>query len=118
MTANDAPLPESPFNRGRSITKLMDVAAVGAVGLYADRAPFRPAVTHGHDGLLLSDEPRRWAEALIGLAVDSRSAAALAAGGLRLAAQRGDRRRLRRFWAGRLGLKDGKRDEAGPERDG
>jgi glycosyltransferase involved in cell wall biosynthesis len=99
-----APLPGTPFGTGRSITKIMDVAAVGAVGLYSDREPFRRAVTHGADGLLLPDAPQAWAEAIADLASNPRKAESLAERGAELAKQRGDPARVRQFWIERLGL--------------
>jgi hypothetical protein len=99
-----APLPDTPFNKGRSITKLMDVAAVGAAGLLADRAPFAGRLRDGEEGLLLPDEPTRWVEAIDALVAEPARARALAEGGARLARRLGDPARVRRFWLERFDL--------------
>ena len=104
-----APLPLSPFNAGRSITKIFDAAAVGACGLFSDRAPFRGAVTSGENGLLLADDPARWVAEILRLSENPSDALRLAKGGAALARQLGDPQRLRNFWIERMGLKSSKR---------
>jgi hypothetical protein len=99
-----APVQDTPFAQARSITKLMDHAAVGAVGIYGDRPPFRGVISHGVDGLLLSDEPQAWADAIQELAAAPLRATQIAAGGGALAARLGDPARVRRFWTRELGL--------------
>jgi len=58
------PLLSSPFNAARAAVKLIDAARSGAVGLYSDRSPYREAVEHGVDGLLLDDEAQTWLAAI------------------------------------------------------
>jgi glycosyltransferase involved in cell wall biosynthesis len=99
-----APLPETPFNRGRSISKLMDAAAVGAALLTSDREPFRSALTDGEGGHLLPDDPARWASAIRRLARDRQKARHLAAGAARLSGRLGDPGIAAAFWRQRLGL--------------
>lgn len=99
-----APLPDTPFNRGRSITKLMDVAAVGAAGLLADRAPFEGRVDNGRSGLLLGDDPRLWVEAILHCMEQPSQTRALAEGGAQLARRLGDPQRVRAFWMQRMAL--------------
>jgi len=97
-----APLPDTPFNKGRSITKLLDAAAVGAAGIYSNRLPFADRVTHGADGLLVGDNVENWLEAISGLAGNLERTRGIAAGGASLARRVGDPDRLRAFWQSRL----------------
>lgn len=99
-----APLPDTPFNKGRSISKLLDAAAIGAVGLYSNRAPFAGRVSDGVDGLLLADDPRLWADAIAGLHARPAHAQAIAVAGAALARRLGDPKHVAGFWGGRLGL--------------
>lgn len=55
-----APLRETPFNRGKSFIKFLDIAAMGGVGVYANRAPYIEIVEHGVNGLLAEDDPADW----------------------------------------------------------
>ncbi len=99
-----APLPDTPFNRGRSLTKLMEAAAAGAALLASARLPFSGAIEAGRDGLLLSDEPGEWMREIRRLAADREVACRLAEGSARLAHRIGDPERLALFWRERLGL--------------
>lgn len=63
-----APLLPTLFNAARGPTKFFDYARMGAVGLYSDRPPFRGFIEHGVDGLLIPNDPARWAEVIIDLA--------------------------------------------------
>jgi hypothetical protein len=99
-------LPDTPFNRGRSITKLLDHAAVGAAGLYSARPPFSSVVREGADGRLLADDPHAWCEAIAQLCRDPDAACRLARAGYALARARGDPARLRAFWLPRLEIEE------------
>jgi glycosyltransferase involved in cell wall biosynthesis len=99
-----APLPDTSFNRGRSLTKLMEAAAAGAVLMASDRLPFSAAIEAGRDGLLLVDEAGDWVRAIRRLAADREAARMLAEGTTRLARRIGDPERLAQFWRQRLGL--------------
>lgn len=55
-----APLRETPFNRGKSFIKFLDIAAMGGVGVYANRYPYTEVVKHGVNGLLAYDDPGEW----------------------------------------------------------
>lgn len=55
-----APLRDTRFNRGKSFIKFLDTAAMGGVGVYADRYPYTEVVNHGVNGLLASDDPTDW----------------------------------------------------------
>lgn len=62
-----APLLHSPFNAARAPTKVFDIAAAGAAGLYADDAVYREAVRDGGNGRLLPMQPDVWTEAIVSL---------------------------------------------------
>lgn len=100
-----APVQDSAFARARSITKVMDHAAVGAVGLYARRAPFQDVVTHDVDGVLVGDTPEDWSAAILRLAAAPEQAMRMAAAGARLARDRGDPGHVRRFWLEALAIR-------------
>ncbi|MDN6298536.1 MAG: glycosyltransferase [Halomonas sp.] len=55
-----APLCDTPFNRGKSFIKFLDIAAMGGVGVYANCAPYTEVVEHGVNGLLAKDDPADW----------------------------------------------------------
>jgi len=99
-----APLPDTPFNRGRSITKLLDAAAVGAAGVFSDRLPFNRSITRELDGLLLPDDAGVWCSEIGRLVADLDHTRKLAERGAACARRLGEPARLRRFWSERLGL--------------
>jgi hypothetical protein len=99
-----APLPDTLFNRGRSLTKLMEAAATGGALLASDRLPFSAAVKSGSDGLLLGEDPSDWVREIRRLAADREAALSLAEGGARLARRIGDPERVALFWRERLAL--------------
>jgi hypothetical protein len=75
-----APLLPGPFNAARGAVKFFDYARMGAVGLYADTAPYRGFIRDGVDGLLLPPEsPEAWVEAIVALANDPERRAAMQA---------------------------------------
>lgn len=55
-----APLLDSPFNRGKSFIKFLDIAAMGGVGVYTNHPPYSEIVEHGVNGLLADDDPADW----------------------------------------------------------
>lgn len=99
-----APVQDTPFARARSLTKLMDYAAVGAVGIFARRPPFEGVIVHGETGLLCDDGEEAWTAAILDVASAPRRAVDMARAGAALAAERGDPLRLRRFWLKALAL--------------
>lgn len=99
-----APVQRTPFAMARSITKLMDHAAVGAAGIYSDRPPFSSVVTHGRDGILSGDAATDWADAVLGLVSDPARMAQIASAGSALAATLGNPVHVRRFWIDALGI--------------
>ena len=59
-----SPLFETDFNKGKSIIKFIDITALGAVGIYSDRAPYNSLIEHGFTGLLAEDDPDHWYDCL------------------------------------------------------
>ncbi|MVW73307.1 glycosyltransferase family 4 protein [Bordetella sp. 15P40C-2] len=66
-----APLLPSPFNMGRSHSKIFDITRCGAVGIYSDPSTYATAIEDREDGLLLANDPDLWVEEIIGLIDDS-----------------------------------------------
>lgn len=97
-------LPDTPFNSGRSLSKLMDIAGAGAAGLFSNRTPFREIVSHGESGLLIGDDPGEWIGAASALLADRVATAALARNAAALASRIGNPAILRTFWLRELGL--------------
>lgn len=63
-----APLLDTPFNAARAPTKVYDITAAGAVGIYADTPVYGRLVEHGNNGVLLPmDSQKAWAEAVLQL---------------------------------------------------
>ena len=93
-----APLLESPFNRGKSFIKFLDIAAMGGVGVYANRYPYTEIVRHGDNGFLVDDNPDDW-QAAINELLDNPEMAARMAGVAAADAKRiGDPRHASAFW--------------------
>ncbi|WP_416137632.1 glycosyltransferase [Halomonas sp. HK25] len=77
-----APLLDTPFNRGKSFIKFLDITAMGGVGIYSNRAPYTEIVEHGVNGLLVGDDPaewQRWLEWLLEHPAEARAMAQAAA---------------------------------------
>lgn len=62
-----APLLAGRFNQARSYTKFFDITRAGAVGLYSEGSIYQQVVQHDDNGLLLPNEPQRWADAIVDL---------------------------------------------------
>lgn len=102
-----APLVANEFNRHKSGIKYLDYAACGLTPVVSDATAYRGTVAHGETGLLVSQEPDAWYEALCRLVEDralrerlARNAQADLLARHTLAAQAPDRRR---FWEAILG---------------
>lgn len=96
------PLWDTPFNRGKSFIKFLDVAAMGGVGIFSDREPYRSIVCHGTDGLLVQDEPDAWKEAMLALLENRDKARWMAKKAMDKAEEIGHRQHARRFWQQRM----------------
>ncbi|MEM9736854.1 MAG: hypothetical protein AAF908_09650, partial [Pseudomonadota bacterium] len=95
------PLLETPFNRTRSVNKLIEHGLTGAAGIYseswAEAAHIRPG-----EGLTLPNAPEAWEDAVIHLLRRPPALADLAEGGQRLAARLNDPAPQRTFWPAHL----------------
>lgn len=99
-----APLLDTPYNRGKSIVKLFDIGALGAVGVYSRSATYSGAIEHGVNGLLLDNDPLIWRKALKWLIQRPDEMHRLAVAGQALASRRGDITLLQNFWSNKLGM--------------
>lgn len=66
-----APLLDSPFNAARGPTKFFDYTRMQAAGIYSDGAPYRGFINDGVDGVLLDNDPTRWVDMILQLALDA-----------------------------------------------
>ena len=73
------PLLPGAFNSGRSAVKVFDARRLGAVGLYSNRPPYSLCVRDRVDGLVLSDDPQQWLQAIDALLEDTAARQALVA---------------------------------------
>lgn len=72
-----APLLPSPFNMGRSHSKIYDITRCGAVGIYSDPSTYAAAVQDQQDGILLANDPALWVETIVELVDDAQRLDAL-----------------------------------------
>lgn len=96
-----APLLETPFNRGKSWIKFLDITAMGGVGIYSRRAPYAGIVEHGVDGLLVGDDPADWQAALEQLLADPAATQTMAERALQKARDIGAIQTCINFWRSR-----------------
>jgi len=93
-----APLFDTPYNNGKSWIKFLDAAAVGAVGIYSNRAPYTEIVDHGVNGLLANDNPEDWQYCLSYLLENPDKARTMAKNALQTAQAKGNYKWSYRFW--------------------
>jgi hypothetical protein len=62
-----APLLDTPFNRSRAPVKFFDITRTGAAGIYSQGPTFGGVVRNGVNGLILPNDPREWAAAIVRL---------------------------------------------------
>lgn len=101
-----APRRDTPFNRARSRTKILEHAAVGAAGIYSRSSTFETTIVHGENGLLIGDDWRDWAGAVDRLINEHIVAEAIARAGVETALEIGNPAVQRRFWRVALALED------------
>lgn len=82
-----APLLDTPFNRGKSFIKFLDIAVMGGVGIYANRPPYTEIVEHGVNGMLAGDDPAEWQRCLAWLLDHPERARAMAQAAAKSAAR-------------------------------
>jgi hypothetical protein len=93
-----APLLDTPYNLGKSHIKFLDIAAVGAVGIFSNRPPYSDVVVHGENGLLANDDQDEWFNHLNYLIAKPKEAAEMAFNARTTAHEIGHPRRAYRFW--------------------
>ncbi|MGL5602843.1 MAG: glycosyltransferase family 1 protein [Silvania sp.] len=59
-----APLLDSAFNLARGPVKFYDFVRMGAVGIYSNCAPYSEFIEQNSNGVLLSNDPQKWIDAL------------------------------------------------------
>ena len=96
-----SPLWPTAFNAGKSFIKLLDIAAMGGVGIYSNRAPYAEIITHGEDGLLAGDSPGEWQACLERLLDDPAETRHMAERAAEKARELGDPQRAQAFWRAR-----------------
>lgn len=73
-----APLLPGPFNAARGPTKFFDYTRMRAAGIYSAVEPYQGFIDDGVDGLLLENNPQRWAEVILALVSDPERRQAIA----------------------------------------
>lgn len=99
-----APALNTPFNRARSSSRIMDNAGFGAVGIYSNREPFANWIEDGVNGLLVGDDTDQWINTIQGLINSKQQAKKIAEAGIQTALNLGNRLQVREFWMHRLNL--------------
>lgn len=100
-----APILDTPYNRGKSIVKIFDISALGAVGVYTNSAPYNTVIEHGVNGMLVENDPQMWFKALKWLIERPEEIRRLAKEGQKLALDIGDLAHLEKYWMHQMELK-------------
>ena len=108
-----APMLRTPYNLGKSIIKIHDIASLGAAGLYSRSAPYTKYITEGHDGVLLENDPLMWQKALMLLIEQPERAKNIAIAGQALAQRIGSLSKLTEFWVAELDSISGSHEGSG-----
>ncbi|WP_319496821.1 hypothetical protein [uncultured Cohaesibacter sp.] len=98
------PTVATPFNQARSINKLFDCAAVGAVGVFSRGGPTDGVIADGVDGLLVDHDVMAWEKAVGFLIDDMARAKTMAQACLDKAGLCGNPVRVRDFWRKQLDI--------------
>jgi len=98
-----APLRDTPFNRGKSFIKFLDITAMGGVGIYSRRPPYTEIVHDGVNGLLADDDPADWHRCLRQLLDTPERTRRMAEQAAETAQKVGDPARAAVFWERRGG---------------
>jgi len=96
-----APLWPTVFNRSKSWIKFFDITAMGGVGIYSDREPYRSVVEHDRNGLLVPDDVMAWQEAIASLIDDPGRMRRMAMAAAETAVQVGALECAKSFWGSR-----------------
>tara|TARA_R110001583_G_scaffold166104_3_gene318862 strand:+ start:12064 stop:13110 length:1047 start_codon:yes stop_codon:yes gene_type:complete len=100
-----APLLDTPFNRGKSHIKFLDIAAMGGVGIYSDRSPYSELVEQGVDGLLVGDRLDDWYQGICYLIDNPEDAKRMAEAAAEKALRIGSLDTAKRFWQSRSAVR-------------
>ena len=100
------PLLDTPFNRARSPNKLIEHAVVGAAPFYSANWSEARHISHGHNGIVLSNAGGDWKSALETLVRQPARLRQIAQGAQTLAAELNDPAPQRTLWRRLLDLKD------------
>jgi glycosyltransferase involved in cell wall biosynthesis len=65
-----APLPDDLFHRSKSNNKFREYGACRIAGIYSDMEVYSTCVKHGETGLLVSNKPEAWYQAIVKLIED------------------------------------------------
>ncbi|WP_146177455.1 hypothetical protein [Breoghania corrubedonensis] len=106
------PMLDTPFNRGRSINKVIEHAVLGAVGLYSADWVFADRIRDGETGFLAPNEESAWVAAILSAMDDPAGLRAMQAKARAAAQVLNDPTPQRLFWGERLGLEGWRRFEA------
>ncbi|MEM7507219.1 MAG: hypothetical protein AAF415_10765 [Pseudomonadota bacterium] len=98
------PMRDNRLNRARSPNKLIEHGIAGGAALYPTHWPEAAEVEHGASGLVLPDDPERWAAEAVALLDDRSRARNMAEGGQALARRLNDPQPLRAYWREKMGL--------------
>lgn len=96
-----APLMDTPFNRGKSFIKFLDIAAMGGVGVYSRRYPYTEIVEEGVNGLFAEDTSEAWYRCLAWLVEHPLEARRMAERAADTAREIGAVERAAAFWRAR-----------------
>ena len=100
------PMLDTPFNRGRSVNKVIEHAVLGAVGLYSADWAFADRIRNGETGFLAPNEEGAWVAAILAAMDDPAGLRAMQAKARAAAELLNDPAAQRRFWGERLGLEE------------
>ncbi|MEM7212043.1 MAG: hypothetical protein AAF479_09130, partial [Pseudomonadota bacterium] len=103
------PLLDTPFNRARSLNKLIEHAVVGAAPIYSAGWTENASEAHGISAIRVPNRLHAWAEAASALIRAPQRAREIARGAQRLAARLNDPRPQRQLWHRLFELKESAR---------
>jgi len=97
-----APILNTPYNRGKSVVKIHDISALGAVGIYTNANPYSKVIEHGFDGLLVENDPQMWFKSIKWLVERPHEIRRIAKNAQLLAQKIGDIKNLEMYWKNNL----------------
>ena len=98
------PLLDTPFNRGRSVNKLIEHAVVGAAPIYSASWSHSQRVREGDAGLCLPNDPSVWYSAIANLINEPSRARSISARAQKLGTRLNSRQDQRALWTRLLEL--------------